>query len=130
MFGWLVFCCVDYFLLLLYFFFFNDTATTEIYTLSLHDALRSPPRCCRNSAARWCWDRSSSASTSRCRSSPSARPTRTSSTWRRSPDSTSAGEPSGGAQALGDQDRSARHDGGVQNGVVDADRQRLRQALG
>src|SRR3712207_7339961 len=23
----------------LYFFFFNDTATTEIYTLSLHDAL-------------------------------------------------------------------------------------------
>src|SRR5438034_11157776 len=27
------------FLLLLFFFFFNDTATTEIYTLSLHDAL-------------------------------------------------------------------------------------------
>src|SRR5260370_15809891 len=26
-------------LLLLSFFFFNDTATTEIYTLSLHDAL-------------------------------------------------------------------------------------------
>src|ERR1039458_8558758 len=25
--------------LLVYFFFFNDTATTEIYTLSLHDAL-------------------------------------------------------------------------------------------
>src|SRR5215211_9257336 len=25
--------------LCLYFFFFNDTATTEIYTLSLHDAL-------------------------------------------------------------------------------------------
>src|SRR5438477_12320867 len=25
------------------YFFFNDTATTEIYTLSLHDALRSPP---------------------------------------------------------------------------------------
>src|SRR5688572_32950384 len=25
--------------LLIYFFFFNDTATTEIYTLSLHDAL-------------------------------------------------------------------------------------------
>src|SRR2546428_8276306 len=24
---------------LVYFFFFNDTATTEIYTLSLHDAL-------------------------------------------------------------------------------------------
>src|SRR5688572_33145206 len=27
------------FALLLFFFFFNDTATTEIYTLSLHDAL-------------------------------------------------------------------------------------------
>src|SRR6266498_4614351 len=26
-------------LVLLFFFFFNDTATTEIYTLSLHDAL-------------------------------------------------------------------------------------------
>ena len=26
-------------LLLCVFFFFNDTATTEIYTLSLHDAL-------------------------------------------------------------------------------------------
>src|SRR2546430_13318441 len=25
--------------LVMYFFFFNDTATTEIYTLSLHDAL-------------------------------------------------------------------------------------------
>src|SRR2546430_17155172 len=30
---------------LLIFFFFNDTATTEIYTLSLHDAL---PICFRN----------------------------------------------------------------------------------
>src|SRR3712207_8380869 len=26
-------------MILLFFFFFNDTATTEIYTLSLHDAL-------------------------------------------------------------------------------------------
>src|SRR5256885_7478010 len=26
-------------IVLLFFFFFNDTATTEIYTLSLHDAL-------------------------------------------------------------------------------------------
>src|SRR3712207_8650519 len=36
------FCFVLIFVLLLYiffFFFFNDTATTEIYTLSLHDAL-------------------------------------------------------------------------------------------
>src|SRR6185369_15923016 len=33
-------------LLFFFFFFFNDTATTEIYTLSLHDALpscKSPP---------------------------------------------------------------------------------------
>src|SRR5258707_8640129 len=34
-----------------FFFFFNDTATTEIYTLSLHDALpisisRRPSCCC------------------------------------------------------------------------------------
>src|SRR5260221_10722211 len=28
----------------LFFFFFNDTATTEIYTLSLHDALPILPR--------------------------------------------------------------------------------------
>src|SRR5256885_16361212 len=28
----------------LYFFFFNDTSTTEIYTLSLHDALPISPR--------------------------------------------------------------------------------------
>src|SRR5687767_16018845 len=27
------------FLYVIFFFFFNDTATTEIYTLSLHDAL-------------------------------------------------------------------------------------------
>src|SRR5262245_66553661 len=32
----LVFCLI---LLVCVFFFFNDTATTEIYTLSLHDAL-------------------------------------------------------------------------------------------
>src|SRR2546430_7764216 len=32
---------------LFYFFFFNDTATTEIYTLSLHDAL---PICAPNLA--------------------------------------------------------------------------------
>src|SRR5215211_9286561 len=37
----------------LFFFFFKDTATTEIYTLSLHDALpirRSPRRSGRSSA--------------------------------------------------------------------------------
>src|SRR2546430_15012989 len=43
-------CALFYF-----FFFFNDTATTEIYTLSLHDALpiSSPPtskNCARTSA--------------------------------------------------------------------------------
>src|SRR5215204_3767749 len=41
----------------IFFFFFNDTATTEIYTLSLHDALpisphRNRPRRCRRDA-RW-----------------------------------------------------------------------------
>src|SRR5712675_3154124 len=40
------------FLFFFFFFFFNDTATTEIYTLSLHDALptclASASRCCRN----------------------------------------------------------------------------------
>src|SRR6266699_5667482 len=36
----LLLCLVIFFF---FFFFFNDTATTEIYTLSLHDAL---PICC------------------------------------------------------------------------------------
>src|SRR6266446_10543281 len=53
------------------FFFFNDTATTEIYTLSLHDAL---PTCSRGSRGRstspsgesWCT--SSRRSCSRTRS--------------------------------------------------------------
>src|SRR2546426_11469835 len=36
------------------FFFFNDTATTEIYTLSLHDALPISPGCgSRRACARW-----------------------------------------------------------------------------
>src|ERR1022692_1855720 len=39
----------------LLFFFFNDTATTEIYTLSLHDAL--PISCCSSISA--CWRRNS-----------------------------------------------------------------------
>src|SRR2546429_9663499 len=34
---WMITMCTDYDLF--FFFFFNDTATTEIYTLSLHDAL-------------------------------------------------------------------------------------------
>src|SRR2546422_9067133 len=36
---------------LFFFFFFNDTATTEIYTLSLHDALPISP------AVGWVWER-------------------------------------------------------------------------
>jgi len=35
----LVFGCVGCLVVFVFFFFFNDTATTEIYTLSLHDAL-------------------------------------------------------------------------------------------
>src|SRR2546430_15177303 len=42
-----------------FFFFFNDTATTEIYTLSLHDALpiskRPPGRSARGWETRWAW---------------------------------------------------------------------------
>src|SRR3712207_7586704 len=32
-------CCIERGIYIVVFFFFNDTATTEIYTLSLHDAL-------------------------------------------------------------------------------------------
>src|SRR5215475_15323230 len=35
----------------MFFFFFNDTATTEIYTLSLHDALPSSPGGSRSPSA-------------------------------------------------------------------------------
>src|SRR6266487_7159540 len=35
-----------------FFFFFNDTATTEIYTLSLHDALPISRRCRHRRRAR------------------------------------------------------------------------------
>ena len=38
-----VFLFFFFLLFLLFFFFFNDTATTEIYTLSLHDALPISP---------------------------------------------------------------------------------------
>src|SRR2546426_5759935 len=34
-----IFFCLFACLIFFFFFFFNDTATTEIYTLSLHDAL-------------------------------------------------------------------------------------------
>src|SRR5438034_7889677 len=36
------------------FFFFNDTTTTEIYTLSLHDALPISCPCEGRSPRRWC----------------------------------------------------------------------------
>src|SRR2546423_15108390 len=49
------------------FFFFNDTATTEIYTLSLHDALPIPPalRRPRHNSTRWV--RISTPISGRCR---------------------------------------------------------------
>src|SRR2546426_3152877 len=60
------------FLSFFFFFFFNDTATTEIYTLSLHDAL---PISCR-----WCCEtpvtRTTSSSQTPTRSTfrPTCRP--------------------------------------------------------
>src|SRR5215472_19039600 len=38
-----------------FFFFFNDTATTEIYTLSLHDALPICSTPTRSRRAQWFW---------------------------------------------------------------------------
>src|SRR5882762_6370960 len=35
----MLYCLLCTYFFIYYFFFFNDTATTEIYTLSLHDAL-------------------------------------------------------------------------------------------
>src|SRR6266511_6169815 len=51
-----------------FFFFFNDTATTEIYTLSLHDALpiSTRPRSGSSRAVSGSWRSSSSRSMSRC----------------------------------------------------------------
>src|SRR3712207_8033572 len=52
----------------MFFFFFNDTATTEIYTLSLHDALPiserepragAPERSCRRRSGRRACERES-----------------------------------------------------------------------
>src|SRR2546423_11369352 len=40
-----------------FFFFFNDTATTEIYTLSLHDALPICLMICNGVVTRWCGER-------------------------------------------------------------------------
>src|ERR1022692_1111935 len=46
------FVVIVFFLFVFFFFFFNDTATTEIYTLSLHDALPISLRWTRPSTAR------------------------------------------------------------------------------
>src|SRR2546430_12729020 len=51
---------LDLAVVVLFFFFFNDTATTEIYTLSLHDALPISPasqggECCRPGSASQSW---------------------------------------------------------------------------
>src|SRR6266480_7579630 len=42
-----------FFLSVFFFFFFNDTATTEIYTLSLHDALSISIRSPTSSSTSW-----------------------------------------------------------------------------
>src|SRR2546430_9770025 len=44
-------------MLVIMFFFFNDTATTEIYTLSLHDALPISPGCGSDRSGRRCRSR-------------------------------------------------------------------------
>src|SRR5215211_4869292 len=64
-----------------FFFFFNDTATTEIYTLSLHDALPIWPPSPPTERARW---RSTAACTARGSTPSAAR-----SGWPRSEEHTS-----------------------------------------
>src|SRR3712207_8592746 len=58
----------------MFFFFFNDTATTEIYTLSLHDALPiwRPPTC--TSSARTCAPAAAWATSTRPARSPTGQP--------------------------------------------------------
>src|SRR2546427_7100800 len=64
------------FLMSSFLFFFNDTATTEIYTLSLHDALPisswSPPRSAASSSTT---SRRPPGAIGRCRAPPSSRRT-------------------------------------------------------
>src|SRR5436305_4031895 len=52
-----------------FFFFFNDPATTEIYTLSLHDAL---PISCRRCCCAW-WNSPTSARIRLCTSGDNCR---------------------------------------------------------
>src|SRR3712207_7317471 len=54
--------------LILFFFFFNDTATTEIYTLSLHDALPISLRCAYEAGSGAAGDLTNPAS--RCQAAP------------------------------------------------------------
>src|SRR2546426_5250403 len=57
-----------------FFFFFNDTATTEIYTLSLHDALpiSAPRSTWRRAASPWTRGRRESDRPARRRRAPPA----------------------------------------------------------
>src|SRR2546427_7953514 len=54
------------------FFFFNDTATTEIYTLSLHDALpiSRTSATSRSRRRRWAWGSTRAARCARSHSAP------------------------------------------------------------
>src|SRR5437868_14950263 len=61
----------------LLFFFFNDTATTEIYTLSLHDALPISSAAVRSGSARRDRARADGSRLSPRPSRRTARPTRT-----------------------------------------------------
>src|SRR3712207_8285684 len=67
-------------LLFVFFFFFNDTATTEIYTLSLHDAL---PICWTPPATRWSTASSGTTTRSRTARSSSCAPGRPPCSWTR-----------------------------------------------
>src|SRR2546427_5815769 len=49
------------------FFFFNDTATTEIYTLSLHDALPISASASRNRSRSWPAEAGASRVAATCR---------------------------------------------------------------
>src|SRR3712207_7720839 len=61
---------------LFFFFFFNDTATTEIYTLSLHDALPISSRYSSTPGSSTTTPRSTATSTARAwRAGPSSPPT-------------------------------------------------------
>src|SRR5215813_15450573 len=56
-----------------FFFFFNDTATTEIYTLSLHDALPIWRRCAATSSSSTSWQPGPSPASRKCRCSNASR---------------------------------------------------------